>query len=48
MVNLWYTKIKLGLSELTEVPERYYSEVLAKLVVAGLYDEQGNKIEVAA
>lgn len=44
MVSLWFTKIKLGLNELTEVPERYYGDVLAKLVPAGLYDEQGNKI----
>lgn len=44
MVTLWYTKIKLGQSELVAVPPRYYDDVLAKLIVDGLYDEQGNKI----
>ena len=44
MPTLWFTKIKLGYSELTEVPDRYYAEVLAKLVEAGLYNEDGTKI----
>lgn len=44
MVNLWFTKIKLGLDVLTSVPERYYTQVLEKLVEAGLYDEDGNPI----
>ena len=44
MVTLWYTKIKLGQNELTEVPTRYYDDVLRKLVDAGLYNEIGEKI----
>lgn len=48
MVTLWFTKIKLGLDELSSVPERYYDQVLAKLVEAGLYDKDGKKIEQAA
>lgn len=44
MPTLWFTKIKHGKNELSEVPERYYDEVLAKLVAAGLYNEDGTKI----
>lgn len=44
MPTLWFTKIKLGYNELSEVPDRYYKEVLAKLVAAGLYDTDGNEI----
>lgn len=44
MVTLWFTKIKLGQNELTEVPPRYYDDVLTKLVDAGLYDVEGNKL----
>lgn len=44
MPTLWFTKIKLNMNELSEVPERYYAEVLAKLVEAGLYNEDGTKI----
>lgn len=44
MVTFWFTKVKLGLSELGDVPERYYGAVLDKLVEAGLYDEEGNPI----
>ena len=44
MVTLWFTKIKLGLDELSSVPERYYEQVLAKLVDAGLYNEEGTPI----
>lgn len=44
MVTLWYTKIKLRISELEEVPERYYDDVLARLVKDGLYDEEGNML----
>lgn len=45
MVTLWFTKIKLGQNELAEVPPRYHDDVLAKLVDAGLYDTEGNKIK---
>ena len=31
MVNLWVKKIDLGLGELSDVPERYYSQVKAIL-----------------
>lgn len=44
MVTLWFTKIKLGLDELSSVPERYYEQVLTKLVDSGLYNEEGNPI----
>ena len=44
MPTLWCTKIKLGKNDLSEVPDRYYAEVLAKLVEAGLYNEDGTKI----
>lgn len=44
MVTFWYTKVKLGLSDLSEVPDRYYDGTLALLVADGLYDEAGNKI----
>ncbi len=44
MVLFWFTKVKLGLSELGDVPERYYQQVLEKLVDAGLYDEEGNPV----
>lgn len=44
MIIFWFTKIKLGLSNLGDVPERYYGAVLDKLVGAGLYDEDGNPI----
>lgn len=46
MVTFWFTKVKLGLSELSGVPERYYDSVLQKLVEAGLYDVDGNPIAV--
>ena len=39
MVVFWFTKVKLGLSELGDVPERYYQQVLDKLVEAGLDPE---------
>lgn len=48
MVTLWYTKIKLNYDPLSNVPDRYYKDVLARLVEDGLYDEEGNKIEVVA
>lgn len=48
MVTLWFTKIKLGLDDLSSTPDRYYTQVLDKLVEAGLYDEGGNKIEQTA
>ncbi len=44
MVIFWFTKVKLGLSELGNVPERYYGAVLERLVAEGLYDESGNKL----
>lgn len=44
MIQLWYTKVKLGYNEITDVPERYYRQVLEKLTSDGLYDNQGNKI----
>ncbi|WP_158303427.1 hypothetical protein [Desulfitobacterium hafniense] len=44
MVTFWFTKVKLGMNELSDVPERYYPQVLDKLVEAGLYDENGNPI----
>ncbi len=44
MVTFWFTKVKLGLSELGDVPERYYDAVLQKLVEAGLYDGSGNPV----
>lgn len=44
MVTLWFTRIKLGMDELSSVPAHHYDNVLAKLVEAGLYDEDGNKI----
>ncbi|MBA9027504.1 hypothetical protein HNP81_002794 [Peribacillus huizhouensis] len=31
MVTLWYTKVKLGLSDISEVPDRYLEQVNAKL-----------------
>lgn len=48
MVTLWFTKIKLGMDELSSVPPHHYSNVLARLVEDGLYDEDGNKIEQVA
>lgn len=39
MVLFWFTKVKLGLSDLGDVPERYYAAVLAKLIEAGLAPE---------
>ena len=44
MVTLWFTKIKLGMDELSSVPPHHYDNVLARLVEAGLYDEKGNPI----
>lgn len=44
MVTLWYVKIKLKLSELADVPERYYQQVLDKLVEEELFDEEGNRL----
>lgn len=41
MIQLWYVKVKLGYNTLSEVPERYYQQVLDKLVVDGLYDSNG-------
>lgn len=32
------------MSELSEVPERYYQSVLDRLVAEGLYDVEGNKL----
>ncbi|QJT71650.1 hypothetical protein [Psychrobacillus phage Spoks] len=43
MVNLWYVKVKLNYNPLSDVPTRYYADVLAKLIADGLYDEEGNK-----
>ena len=45
MVNLWVAKIKYNLGELSECPERYYSQVLAKLVAEGYYDTEGNRLK---
>ena len=36
MVTLWFTKIKLGLNEIGDVPERYYQQVADKLAALGL------------
>lgn len=47
MVTFWFTKVKLELSGLSEVPPRYYDGVLEKLVDAGMYDADGNKLVVA-
>lgn len=44
MVQLWFVRIKYGLSELSDVPERYYDDVLSLLVQEGLYDEEGNRL----
>lgn len=44
MVTFWYTKVILNYSPLTDVPDRYYPQVLERLVAEGLYDEEGNKI----
>lgn len=44
MITLWYVKVKLELNELSDVPERYYQQVLDLLVADGLYDEEGNKL----
>jgi len=44
MVFFWYVKVKLGLNELSDVPDRYYQQVLDLLVADGLYDEEGNKL----
>ena len=44
MVMFWYVKVKLGLNNLIDVPERYYEDVLTKLVADGLYDEEGNRL----
>lgn len=44
MVLFWFTKVKLGLSVLEDVPERYYAAVLDRLVAEGLYDADGNQI----
>lgn len=46
MITLWYTMIKLGKNELEEVPERYYAQVLERLVAEGYYNEDGTRIEV--
>lgn len=46
MVDLWYARIVLlKVSTLSDVPERYYAQVKAKLAAAGL-DENGNPIVV--
>ena len=46
MVTLWYARVKNNFdgTVLSDVPERYYADVLARLVAEGLYDENGNKI----
>lgn len=44
MVIFWYVKVKLGLNDLIDVPDRYYDDVLAKLVTDDLYDEEGNRL----
>lgn len=44
MITLWYVKVKLELNELSDVPERYYQQVLNVLVAEGLYDKEGNKL----
>ena len=44
MIYLWYVKIKLNMSELEEVPERYNSKVLEMLVKDGLFDEEGSRL----
>lgn len=31
MVTLWYTKVKLGLSNISDVPERYLEQVQSKI-----------------
>lgn len=44
MVNLWYSRIALlKVDKLSDVPERYYNDVAAKLAANGL-DEEGNRI----
>lgn len=40
MVQLWYTKIKLGYSKLEEVPERYYQQVKKMLDDNGIEYEE--------
>ena len=48
MINLWYSRITiLHVSVLSDVPERYHSQVAAKLKENG-YDEMGNKVEPIA
>jgi len=44
MITFWYTKVLLNYSPLTDVPDRYYKDVLDRLVLEGLYDDKGNKI----
>lgn len=43
MINLWYARITiLRVSKLSDVPERYYDAVAAKLA-ENSYDENGDK-----
>lgn len=44
MIFLWFVKIKLFMSELEDVPERYHQQVLDKLVEEGLFDVDGNRL----
>lgn len=41
MIQLWYVKVKLNYNPLSDVPNRYYQQVLDKLVADGLYDLEG-------
>lgn len=46
MVTLWYSKVKNNFNGtiLADVPERYYADVLARLVADGLYNVDGTKV----
>ena len=44
MIQLWYVKVKLNYNPISDVPDRYYNQVLDKLVADGLYVSEGNKI----
>lgn len=44
MVLFWFTKVKLEMNEVSDVPERYYGDVFTRLVEEGYYDENGNRL----